>query len=71
MQGRGSVDGDVPIDAAPPPSDAVTDPATERLGRDATVVITDLALLRQMVAAAEACIREGGTVLVTLRPAQP
>ena len=49
----------------------MTDPTPERLGRDATVVITDLALLRQMVAAAEACIREGGTVLVTLRPAQP
>ena len=47
----------------------MTDPTPERLGRDATVVITDLALLRQMVAAAEACIREGGTVLMILKPA--
>ena len=50
----------------------MTDPAPEHtgpdLGRGSVVVITDLALLRSHVAAAEAHIRAGGTVRLVLDP---
>ena len=50
----------------------MTDPAPEHtgpdLGRGSVVVITDLALLRSHVAAAEAHIRAGGTVRLALDP---